>query len=156
MSDVKINTIFPISVYCFALGAYFLILAVHAVFGHKEGLAGADIISWILAVLFTVLAVGFIALGGGILNFKRWCWKTLFSILAIALSSMASFTMVFVIFLMIHVKLIVPFFKLIQLSNWEWISFFIIFLSGMIVLYYLVSDEVVACFGDMGPLVSPF
>ena len=67
-----------------------------------------------------------------------------------------SFIIAFLVFLMIDIKFLDPYFKTIQTNSLGWFSFLGVFLSAIIVLYYMSHEEVVSSFGGMGDLISPF
>ncbi len=102
------------------------------------------------------LAAGVVNVGLGILKLKPVYWKILFFSLAICVSSIASFAIVFLVFSMIDINVLLPYYQDIQKASGGWFAFLAFFLSEIIILYYLISSDVVSCFGDMGPLISPF
>ena len=156
MDEVKSTTIVPISMYCYVLGGYFLSLAINTIYRYNTGLPGTDFGLWLPVASFTGIACLLFAVGIGFLNLKLLCWKVLFFFLAISVSSMATLILVFLTFLLMEIKLLVPYFQSIQTTTAGWFSYLSVFLSEIVVLYYLCSREVVSCFGRIGPLISPF
>jgi hypothetical protein len=59
-------------------------------------------------------------------------------------------------FLWLGINPVSSFIKVDQITPVMWFSFLSVFLSEIIVLYYLCNNEVVSCFGDTGPMISPF
>ena len=156
MADVKSTTIVPISFYCFVLAVYLLSLGLGVILSSKGGVNSNDINVWMAVVVFMALAAGVVNVGLGILKLKPVYWKILFFSLAICVSSIASFAIVFLVFSMIDINVLLPYYQDIQKASGGWFAFLAFFLSEIIILYYLISSDVVSCFGDMGPLISPF
>ena len=156
MAEVKSTTIVPIVFYCILLAVYFLFLAINTVINNKTGVSNSDVVLWLSVVAEIIFAGGLICVGIGILYLNQLCWKILFFSLAICVSSVSSLIFVFLISLFIDVKFLDPYVEIIKTSSSTWLSCMGVFLSEIIVLYYLSSKEVVACFGEMGPLISPF
>jgi hypothetical protein len=156
MEELKSTTIGPIAFYCFFLGCCLLYFAANAILGSNGVLSNNDPALWFPVISFTILAGGAFAVGAGIINLKQLCWKILFFALAICVSSMAALIIAFVIFLLIDVKFLAPYFSSIQTNSVAWLSALAFFLSEIIVLYYLTREEVVSSFGGMGEIVSPF
>ena len=156
MAEVKSTTIVPIAFYCFCLGLYFLSLAANTVFGKGVNLETADMLFWSPVIACCIFGLGMFYVGGGILNVQLLCWKILFFCLTICVSSIASTILALIILIIIGAGFIFPYLQALQISSPWWFSFLAVFLSQIIVLYYLTSGEVVASFGDMGDLISPF
>ena len=156
MAELSSTTIVPMAFYCFVLSVYFLSLAVNFILDNTSVLSCNDLVMLLPVIASAVFAVGFVIVGIGILHVNQLSWKMLFFSLAICVSSMASLIIVFLIFLMIDVKFLDPYFQTIQTTSAGWFAFLAVFLSQIIVLYYLTRDDVVAYFGGTGELLSPF
>ena len=157
MADLKSTTIVPISVYCFLIGGYFLYLAGNAVFGNKALSSGGGFGLWLPVILFIFMACYFIIIGIGFLYLIRLCWKMLFFSLAICVSSVATVVIILLVSMMLDSNIIYALLLNSHITAEMWFSFLFVFLSGIIILYYLANEEVVSSFGGMsGPLLSPF
>lgn len=146
MSEVKSTIIVPIAFYCFFLGVYFLSLAVNAILGNKAGLASTDFGLWLIVLIFIILMAGIVAVGLGILYLNQSCWKILFFFLVSCVSCIASYIVVFLIFLLIDVRILTPCYQIIQHASGGWFAFLSFFISEIIILYYLANNEVVSSF----------
>ena len=156
MADIRSTVIVPISVYCFVLAGYFFSLAVNVLLSNKAGLSSTNFCLWGIVLALIILTGSMIAVGRGILHLNRACWKTLFFSLAISVSSLSSFVIILIVFSFIDVKVFASVYQTIQHASVSWFAFLGFFLSETIVLYYLTKNEVVSCFGEIGPLISPF
>jgi hypothetical protein len=156
MQEAQSMSIVPIAFYCFGLGIYFLSLAINLIFGNTVGLSITDVSLWLMVMAFIVLMGGLVAIGIGILHLKPLSWKILLFSLLICITSIAAFLAAYVVLLLTNLNGFFPFFQMIPKISGGWIAFLSFFLSEIIILYYLGSHEVVSCFGDMGPLISPF
>ena len=155
-ANIRATTIVPLAVYCFVLGGLFLFLATYVIWSTKAGVSHIGFSPRFLVGVFIFLMGGFIAIGIGLFKENRLCWNILFSVLMISFSCMASFTFIFIVFLIINIKGIVPYFQYIQSTSVAWVSFFMFFLSTGIVLCYLTGDEVVFYLGVRRQGLSPF
>ena len=156
MAEVKSTTIVPIACYCFVLAVYFLSVALNEVFGKHAILSSNDVMAWTPVITSTLFAVGLAIVGIGILQVNNLCWKILFFSLAICVSSVTSLIIAFLIFLFLGTNIVYAFVQANQIPPVEWFSFLAVFLSEIIVFYFLTREEVVANFGGMGDLISPF
>jgi len=156
MEEVRSTTIFPIAFYCFFLGGYIAYLAVNIILRNNAVLSGDEFVRWFSGGVGIIFGGGLVVIGVGILKVNRLCWRILFFSLTICISCIASFLFVFSIFLLIGFKCLTPYFQNIQTTSAGWFSFLGIFLSEIIILFYLAHKEVVSAFGGMGPAISPF
>jgi hypothetical protein len=152
MEDVKSTNIVPIGLYCILLGLYFISTALNMVLNDSKIMASADLMVWLPVAAGIVIGGGLIAVAVGVLNLDRLCWRILFFCLVINIASISSGIIADVVFLMFGVD----FLRSFHVPILSQISFLAVFLSEIIVLYYLTRYDVVSAFGDMGPLLSPF
>jgi hypothetical protein len=156
MAEVTSTTIVPIAFYCFFLGVYFLSLAVNAILNNNVILSSNNFLAWLPVLALTIFAGGLVIVGLGILQRHNLSWKVLFFCLAIKISCIASLIIAFLIFLALGVNFLNSVVQFHSINPVTWFSFLGVFLSEIIVLYYLSQDEVVSNFGGMGDLISPF
>lgn len=156
MESLKSTTIVPLAFYCFVIAGYFLYLTTCALFSSNSIFSSSDFTLWVPGLSFAFFGCGLIAVGIGLLREKQIYWRILFFSLAISISSIASLLIAFIIILLLDPKFLDPYFQLMQTTTTAWFTFLSFFLSEIIVLYYLTREEVVASFGGMGELISPF
>jgi len=156
MSEVRSTSIIPISVYCFLLSFFFLSVAADSIFSNITVLSSADLGLWLPVGASLIFACGLTYVGIGIINVDQLCWKILFFCLAICVACIASLIIAFVIFFFLNAKFIYSFVQTSHISPVTWFCSLSFFLSEIIVLYYLASNDVVSCFGEMGDMLTPF
>ena len=156
MPQLKSTTIVPIAFYCFLLGFCLLYFAVNTVMSSNSILSSNNFVFWLPAAALAIFGCGFLFVGAGILHWDPLSWRILFFTLAITVSCMTSLIVAFIIFLFIDIKFLDPYFQAIQTTSLTWFIFLSLFLSEIVVLYYLSRDEVASCFGGMPELVAPF
>ena len=101
-------------------------------------------------------AAGLILIGVGILNFNQLSWKMLFFSLIVFIVNVAAVILIALFCLLVYPNVFYKFYQGIPVNPVTWFSFLSIFLSGIIVLYYLTRREVVHYFGHMKNLLDPF
>jgi len=156
MDPIRSSSIIPLAFYCFCLGFYFFVLGLNTILGSTVDLTKTDLMFWLPVGASAILGSALFYVGRGILKLQLLSWKILFFTLAMSVSSIASLIFAFLIFLLLGENIIYVYFHVIQIPLVSLYSFLGVFLSEIIVLYYLTRGDVVASFGDMGDLISPF
>ena len=156
MSDVRSSSITPIAVYCVALGFLPFSLAVNIIINNMSPLSAGDGALWVSVIAAFVFSFCLFAVGIGIYYLNQMSWKILFFSLMISVACAASFLMVYSFSLWLGVNLFSNIFFNIQFSGTNWFCFLTIFLSEIMILYYLTRQEVVVCYGELGERISPF
>lgn len=156
MASLKFTTIIPIATYCFILAAYFLFLSYVIIVANRVVLFGRhDLLAWLPVAACGIFACGLVGVGLGLLRGKNLCWKILFFLLSICISSVASLILIILGFWVFGKDLIGPYILSNPLSSAVWFSFVGAFSSEIVVLYYLTQPEMIAAFGGLGEL-NPF
>ena len=138
MAEITSTTIVPIAVYCFILALFFVSLGINTLLNNNGLLSGDNPILWLPVSASAIFSLGiFVYLGMGFLNLKRSCWKLLFFCLAISVSSSTALILAYYVMLGIGIDPIAVFFHLDQITPVLWYSWLAVFLSAIIVLYYL-------------------
>jgi hypothetical protein len=148
MDEVRSNTIVPMAFYCFILGVYFLSLATNAIACDKSGVFSTDLGLWVTVLALLILTGGVVAVGIGILYLKQFCWKVLFFGLTTSVSLIASLIVIFLFLLFANPVVFAIYYHIIQNCPGGWFAFISFFLSEIIILYYLASQEVISYFGE--------
>lgn len=156
MEELKSTTIVPITFYCYILAVLYFFLAVNAILSNITNLPNMDMAFWFFVALAIIAAIGLVFVGIGFLKIKPLCWNILFFGLAIFISVGAVFILANFMLLWVGIDVVASFFNLNQITPVAWFSILGVFLSSIIVLYYLSRAEVRKHFGDVGPRISPF
>jgi len=152
MVELRPVPIILIAFYCFLLGLFFFSVTANTIFSNNAPSG----FMWLPVATYIIFASVFIGVGIGILYYNQLCWKVIFFFLMIFISTVASLILVAVIFLWLDQELFFKYYQDMHISPVAWFSFLAIFLSGIIVLYYLTHKEVVSCFGKMDEIAEPF
>ncbi len=155
VEELTSTTIVPIALYCFLLAGYFFYLAFNAILENLMNLGTVGYGFWSLVSLALLCCAGMVNVGIGFLNVRPQYWRILFFTLIIAVACTSSCIIAYFILLWVGIDPI-TLFDLKQVSAATWFSFLGVFLSAIIILYYLSHEEVIKYFGDPGPMLTPF
>jgi hypothetical protein len=152
MVELRPVPIILIAFYCFLLGLFFFSVTANTIFSNNAPSG----FMWLPVATYIIFASVFVAVGIGILYYHQLSWKVIFFFLMIFISTVASLILVAVIFLWLDQAFFFKYYQDMHITPVAWFSFLAIFLSGIIVLYYLTHREVVSCFGKMDEMTEPF
>ena len=145
-----------VGLYCFTLALFFMFFVINGFVKYNFVGSLADFKVGLTIIGPLIPTIIFIALGMGILRLNQWCWKALFFILAICISTFSSLIVVALILLVLSISITYSFFETFHVTSVMWLSFLFLFLSQIIILYYLTRQKVMSCFGPMNVLADPF
>ncbi len=156
MDEINSTTIIPIAFYSFILGIYIVFSVISVVINNPASIFSQDFSKWLPWASLAIFGVGFIWVSVGFVNLSKLCWKILFFSLVICILGSSLIIILFLLLLLFNASFIFSYFQANQITPGVWLPFLFAFLSGIIVLYYLVHKDVVSSFGGMDQLLPPF